>query len=519
MPEAVPTAAAAAAAASTEVGPVQIPDLESFPPTGTPKHTKLSSWEFYRSIGSPTRVVAPMVDQSELAWRILSRRYGSDLVYTPMINAKLFADENHKKKKVKYQEVNFNKEHAEQGASSLTHLLSAEGEGSSSDTDRPLFVQFCANDPATLLKAAQVVEDRCDAVDLNLGCPQHIARRGHYGSYLMEDWPLIFALINILHLNLKVPVTAKMRVYESTDKTIAYARLLERAGAQIITVHGRTRNMKGHHTGLADWSKIRAVKNAVSVPVFANGNVLYPQDYHDAMAATGADGIMSAEGNLYNPAIFIRSLPTQPSALFPAAPQLPFPSIVRLAHEYLDIVTHLKTPTQSSAIKAHLFRLCRPALEVHRDLREQLGKSRFDEKAHGAAKIVTYRAFVQELERRLELDMAEEKWKTQPQPPLPGSVSFLTQPDENRPAYIPHWLAQPYFRPPLVTDEQQGDEEKQARKDRLAESKGIKPVHAEPEPETTVEDANEKQARQRSDSAERQLRDEANGDKRPKLDL
>ncbi|CDS00818.1 hypothetical protein, partial [Sporisorium scitamineum] len=401
------------------VGPALIPDLDTFPPTGEPKHAKLASWDFYRSIGSPQRVVAPMVDQSELPWRILSRRYGSDLVYTPMINAKLFVDENSKKKKVKYQEVNFNKEHGEEGSTDpIAALLSSEGEGegSSTDSDRPLFVQFCSNDPATLLKAAQVVQDRCDAVDLNLGCPQHIARRGHYGSYLMEDWPLIFNLINTLHLNLKIPVTAKMRVYESVSKTIAYAKLLERAGAQIITVHGRTRNMKGHHTGLADWDKIRAVKEAVGVPVFANGNVLYPQDFHEALAATGADGVMSAEGNLYNPAIFMRALPEVASEMFPGAPGLPFPSIVRMAHEYLDIVSALKTPTQSSAIKAHLFRLSRPALEVHRDLRERLGKSRFDGSTTGDQRIVTYRAFVKELEKRLEKDVLDERWSKQPDP-------------------------------------------------------------------------------------------------------
>lgn len=464
MPEAVPTASAV----STDVGPAIIPDLESFPPTGTPIHSKLSSWDLYRSIGSPQRVVAPMVDQSELPWRILSRRYGSELVYTPMINAKLFADENSKKKKVKYQEVNFNKEFAEEGATVLSldpsSSSSSKAESGVKDTDRPLFVQFCANDPSTLLKAAQVVEDRCDAVDLNLGCPQHIARRGHYGSYLMEDWPLIFSLINILHINLKVPVTAKMRVYESIEKTVAYAKVLERAGAQIITVHGRTRNMKGHHTGLADWNKIKAVKEAVKVPVFANGNVLYPQDFYDALKGTGAEGVMSAEGNLYNPATFLKTLPKEPSKMFPNAPSLPFPSITAMAHKYLDIVTSLRTPTQTSAIKAHLFRLCRPALEVHRDLREQLGKSRFDPTAVGPAKIVTYREFVKELERRLEEDKKSGKWDQQPEVPLPGSVSFLTKPneEEGRPGYIPHWLAQPYFRPPLVPGEP-GGREKEAK--------------------------------------------------------
>ncbi|GAC98979.1 potential tRNA dihydrouridine synthase [Pseudozyma hubeiensis SY62] len=493
MPEAVPTTTQV----STEVGPVIIPDLDSFPPTGTPKHAKLSSWDFYRSIGSPQRIVAPMVDQSELAWRILSRRYGSDLVYTPMINAKLFADESSKKKKVKYQEVNFNREFAEEGAASLS-LSDSDG----ADTDRPLFVQFCANDPATLLRAAQVVEDRCDAVDLNLGCPQHIARRGHYGSFLMEDWELIFRLINILHLELKVPVTAKMRVYESMEKTIAYAKVLERAGAQMITVHGRTRVMKGHHTGLADWEKIERVKREVKVPVIANGNVLYPQDWREALERTGADGVMSAEGNLYNPAIFFEAEGSE--TMFPS--NKGFPSITEMAREYLDIVGKLKTPTQSSAIKAHLFRLCRPALEVHRDLREVLGKSRFDSSATGAERVKSYGEFVEELGRRLEADMKDPKWEAKPEPALPGSVSYLTEAGVGgRPVWVPHWLAQPYFRPPLVTDEEKGAGEKEDRKRRVLESTTAKVG----EVEGTVKDEGKTNggARVRSDSAEREVQE------------
>ncbi|KAL4400362.1 tRNA dihydrouridine synthase [Malassezia pachydermatis] len=108
------------------------PDLETFPPTGSPKFEKLQGYELYKHIGSPRHIVAPMVDQSELAWRILSRRYGSDLVYSPMINAKIYNQHNRGAHRVR--EAYFNQELGEEGA----HTINL---GDKKDTDRPLIVQ------------------------------------------------------------------------------------------------------------------------------------------------------------------------------------------------------------------------------------------------------------------------------------------------------------------------------------------------------------------------------------------
>ncbi|KAK8048448.1 hypothetical protein PG994_010178 [Apiospora phragmitis] len=243
--------------------------------TATATKPKLHGRAFYESIGSPKFVVAPMVDQSEFAWRMLTRSFMTPaenaklLAYTPMFHARLFEETP------KYRESHFQS-------------------------------TFCANDPAHLLAAARHAAPYCDAIDLNLGCPQGIARKGHYGAFLQEDQDLIFCLINNLHNNLPIPVTAKIRVLETKEQTLAYAQNVLNAGASIITVHGRRREQKGHLTGVADWSFIRYLRENLprDTVIFANGNVLQPGDVDKCLEATGADAVMSAEGNLSDPAIF-----------------------------------------------------------------------------------------------------------------------------------------------------------------------------------------------------------------------
>ncbi|EDN05592.1 conserved hypothetical protein [Histoplasma mississippiense (nom. inval.)] len=278
---------------------------------------KLFGREFYKSLGSPSMILAPMVDRSEFAWRMLTRSFmnpDSDspplLAYSPMFHSRLFKES-----------PNYRLQHFEATRPrSKTHNPPAandiDGGAPQSNTipyldgnpsfDRPLIVQFCANNPDDLLQAARAVEPFCDAVDLNLGCPQGIARKGHYGAFLQEHPDLIYELINTLHTQLSIPVTAKFRIQETKEKTLEYARMILSAGASIITVHGRRREQKGHNTGLADWSYIRYLRENLPADtvIFANGNILNHGDIEKCLEATGADGVMSAEGNLCDPTIF-----------------------------------------------------------------------------------------------------------------------------------------------------------------------------------------------------------------------
>lgn len=227
------------------------------------------------------------------------------LAYTPMIHSRMFIEK-----------VKFRDRHFQPTRSGLSTPPSSELPNVPSDLyldgnpkiDRPLFVQFCANSPDEFLEAAKYVEPFCDAVDLNLGCPQGIARKGRYGAFLQEDWGLIYELINKLHKHLNVPVTAKMRILETRERTLEYAKVIVSAGAGIITVHGRQRDQKGHKTGLADWSVIRYLRENLpkETVIFANGNILQHEDIERCLKETGADGVMSAEGNLHDPTIFAK---------------------------------------------------------------------------------------------------------------------------------------------------------------------------------------------------------------------
>lgn len=312
----------------------------------TPKYEKPEPWKWWNEqLKAPKYVVAPMVDQSELPFRMLCRKYGATLAYTPMFHSLNFA----------------------------TSQRYRDNEFTTCPEDRPLFVQFCGNDADTVLRAAKFVEDRCDAVDLNLGCPQMIAKKGNYGSFLMERWDVIHTILHTLSVELKIPVTAKMRVYDDLDLTLRYARMLRDTGIHLLAVHGRTREMKGQQTGLADLSKIAAVKKQITnIPVLENGNILQFSDIAAALEATGCDGVLSAEALLWDPRLFADVkdyILTGRGFVANKAQRL---AGIRVAKEYLSLALG-DYPVVSPIVKAHLFKMVHHSLDVHAEYRVRMG--------------------------------------------------------------------------------------------------------------------------------------------------
>jgi len=139
-------------------------------------------WKSWQSLGSPKFVVAPMVDRSELPFRMMCRKYGAQLCFSPMFHAAKFVEDPI------YRD----------------EMLKTCPE------DRPLIIQFCANDADVFAAASKLVESHCDGVDLNLGCPQIIAKRGCYGSYLQDSWSQIFNIVRAASLSVSIPVSCKL---------------------------------------------------------------------------------------------------------------------------------------------------------------------------------------------------------------------------------------------------------------------------------------------------------------------
>jgi len=236
-----------------------------------------------------------MAGVTDLAFRAICRQMGAGLSYTEMVSSKALVYQDGK-----------------------TRCLLRIG-----DSEHPVGVQIFGSDAQCMAVAAALAIEISggDFIDINMGCPVGKIVKGGDGSALMKDPEKAMRIIEAVRKGVSCPVTVKIR--KGWDKgsvnAVEFARMAESVGVSAIAVHGRTRVQM--YSGRADWDIIREVKNAVSVPVLANGDVFSAEDALRILKYTGADMAMVGRGAFGNPWLFQQS-----KALLDGAPVPPKPS-------------------------------------------------------------------------------------------------------------------------------------------------------------------------------------------------
>ena len=240
--------------------------------------------------------LAPLAGVSDYTFRGFARRFGAEYTTSEMVSAKALCYEQRSRRPVTDARVR---------TAPLAAVMREE---------HPMAVQLFGSEPSFMAEAARLLESGdyrgavgeippC-AIDVNMGCPmQKIVGNGE-GAALMKDPLRAEAIVRAMVDAVKLPITVKIRAGwdASSVNAVEMARRLETAGASMICVHGRTREQM--YALSADWSVIRAVKEAVSVPVVGNGDLFSAGDALRMMEETGCDGVMIARGAQGNPWIF-----------------------------------------------------------------------------------------------------------------------------------------------------------------------------------------------------------------------
>ena len=206
--------------------------------------------------------------------------------------------------------------------------------------DSPLAVQLAGHDPEVMGDAARVcVDNGADIIDLNFGCPAKKVVHKRCGSALMRDEVLSAEIFRAVVAAVDAPVTLKMRTGWDFENRNAprLARIAQDCGIRMITVHGRTRQQK--YTGHADWAFIRQVKQAVSIPVIANGDIVDVDDVRECLRQSGADGVMIGRGAYGRPWFISQIIAYLRTGVAPPSPSIETQRDVILEH-YAAMLRH-----------------------------------------------------------------------------------------------------------------------------------------------------------------------------------
>ena len=238
-------------------------------------------------------ILAPMAGVTDLPFRLLCKEQGAGLLCMEMVSAKA----------IQYNNKN------------TKALLEIHPE------ELPVSLQLFGSEPDTISEIAKRIEELPFAIlDLNMGCPVPKIVRNGEGSALMKNPKMVHEIVSKTAKAIQKPVTVKIRkgFDDTCINAVEIAKIIEEAGASAVAVHGRTREQ--YYSGKADWDIIRQVKEAVSIPVIGNGDVVSGESAIAMMQQTGCDGVMIGRGAQGNPWIFSELLEYEKTGMIPPRP-------------------------------------------------------------------------------------------------------------------------------------------------------------------------------------------------------